>query len=115
MTNIMEYHLIRDSLDCRPAADHGRTGPRGDGRWPDAGEHPHLAARLIGATAAARDRIGLTPWPAVAEAARRTIERLPGGSKAQIQPAEGASHLLKARTGGQVSEVDDGEVVRFEY
>jgi hypothetical protein len=42
----------------------------------------HLAARLIGAAAAARDRIGLTPWPAVTEAERRTIERteaaLPG-------------------------------------
>jgi predicted ATPase/DNA-binding SARP family transcriptional activator len=43
----------------------------------------HLAARLIGAAAAGRDRIGLTPWPAVTEAERRTIERtealLPGG------------------------------------
>jgi tetratricopeptide (TPR) repeat protein len=37
--------------------------------------HRHLAARLIGATAAARDSIGLTPWPAVTEAERRTIER----------------------------------------
>jgi len=40
-----------------------------------ASEHPHLAARLIGATAAARDRTGLTPWPAVSEAERRTIDR----------------------------------------
>ena len=38
-------------------------------------EHPHLAARLIGATAAARDRTGLTPWPAVREGERRTTER----------------------------------------
>jgi len=42
-------------------------------------------------------------------------DRLPGGGKAQIRPAEGASRLLHARTGGKVSEVDDGEVVRFEY
>ncbi len=46
-------------------------------------EHPGLAARLIGATAAARDRTGLTPWPSVTEAERRTIERaealLPAG------------------------------------
>jgi hypothetical protein len=43
----------------------------------------HLAARLIGAAAAARDSIGLTPWPAATEAERRTIEQaealLPGG------------------------------------
>jgi predicted ATPase/DNA-binding SARP family transcriptional activator len=42
----------------------------------------HLAARLLGAAAAAREDIGLTPWPAVTEAERRTIERtealLPG-------------------------------------
>ena len=38
----------------------------------------HLAAQLIGATAAARDSIGLTPWPAVTEAERRTIERVEG-------------------------------------
>ena len=35
----------------------------------------HLAARLIGAAAAARDSIGLTPWPAVTEAEGRIIER----------------------------------------
>jgi predicted ATPase len=38
-------------------------------------EHAGLAARLIGATAAARDRTGLKPWPSVTEAERRTIER----------------------------------------
>ncbi|HEY0803525.1 MAG TPA: NB-ARC domain-containing protein, partial [Pseudonocardiaceae bacterium] len=38
-------------------------------------ERRHLAARLIGATAAARDGIGLTPWPTVTEAERRIIER----------------------------------------
>jgi hypothetical protein len=45
--------------------------------------HAHLSARLAGAAAAARDRIGLTPWPAVTEAEERTIERaqalLPSG------------------------------------
>jgi predicted ATPase len=37
--------------------------------------HVHHAARLIGAAAAAR-AIGLAPWPSVAEAERRTIERV---------------------------------------
>jgi len=43
----------------------------------------HLAARLIGAAAAGRDSVGLTPWPAVTEGERRIIKRtealLPGG------------------------------------
>jgi len=43
----------------------------------------HLAARLIGAAAAGRARVGLTPWPAVTEGERRIIKRtealLPGG------------------------------------
>jgi predicted ATPase/DNA-binding SARP family transcriptional activator len=38
----------------------------------------HLSARLIGAAAAMRDRTGLTPWPTVTEAERRTIERTEG-------------------------------------
>jgi tetratricopeptide (TPR) repeat protein len=38
-------------------------------------KHGHLAARLAGATAAVRDRIGLTPWPTVTEAERRTIDQ----------------------------------------
>jgi hypothetical protein len=38
----------------------------------------HLAARLIGAAAAARDHIGLTPWPSVAEVERRTSDRVMG-------------------------------------
>jgi predicted ATPase len=46
-------------------------------------EHADLAARLIGTTAAVRERTGLTPWPSVTEAERRTIERaealLPAG------------------------------------
>jgi hypothetical protein len=45
-------------------------------------EQEHLAARLTGAAAQARDSIGLTPWPTVTEAERRTVERtealLPG-------------------------------------
>ena len=36
----------------------------------------HLAARLIGAAAAARDNIGLTPWPSVTEVERRTSDRV---------------------------------------
>ena len=36
---------------------------------------PHLAARLIGTTAAVRDRFGLKPWPCVTQAERRTIQR----------------------------------------
>jgi predicted ATPase len=36
---------------------------------------PHLAARLIGTTAAVRDRFGLKPWPSVTQAERRTIQR----------------------------------------
>jgi tetratricopeptide (TPR) repeat protein len=37
--------------------------------------HERLAARLIGVTTATRDTIGLLPWPVVAEAERRTVER----------------------------------------
>jgi tetratricopeptide (TPR) repeat protein len=36
----------------------------------------HLAARLIGAAAAARDTIGLTPWPSVTELERRNSDRV---------------------------------------
>jgi tetratricopeptide (TPR) repeat protein len=36
----------------------------------------HLAARLIGAAAAARDNIGLTPWPSVTELEGRTNDRV---------------------------------------
>jgi predicted ATPase len=35
-----------------------------------------LAARLVGAAVAARDSIGLTPWPSVAELERRTTDRI---------------------------------------
>jgi hypothetical protein len=39
-------------------------------------DQEHLAARLIGAAAQARDSIALTPWPAVTEAERRITERI---------------------------------------
>jgi hypothetical protein len=39
---------------------------------------PQLAARLAGATAAARDDIRLAPWPAVAEGERRVARRVQG-------------------------------------
>ena len=61
-------------------------------------DHPKLAARLIGATAAARDRTGLTPWPTVIEAERRTAERagaLVPGSEYAAQVAAGRSQTLE--------------------
>ena len=58
---------------------------------------PHLAARLIGTTAAVRDRFGLNPWPSVTQAERRTIERasalLPGGEYT-AQLAAGRSQTI---------------------
>jgi predicted ATPase len=63
-----------------------------------ADEDPQLAARLIGAAAAARDRTGLTPWPAVSEAERRTAERaealLPRGEY-EAQVASGRSQTIE--------------------
>jgi tetratricopeptide (TPR) repeat protein len=63
-----------------------------------ADEQPQLAARLIGAAAAARDRTGLTPWPAVSEAERRTAERaealLPRGEY-EAQVASGRSQTIE--------------------
>jgi len=59
--------------------------------------HVHLAARLIGAAAAARDSIGLTPWPAVTEAERRTIaqaEALLPGSEFTAQIAAGRGQTV---------------------
>jgi predicted ATPase len=57
----------------------------------------HLAARLIGTTAAARDRFGFRPWPYVAQAEGRTIAQaealLPGGEYAR-QLAAGRSQSL---------------------
>jgi hypothetical protein len=60
--------------------------------------HWHLAAQLIGAAAAARSSIGLTPWPAVAEAEQRTIEQaealLPSGEFA-AQTAAGRGQTIE--------------------
>jgi tetratricopeptide (TPR) repeat protein len=58
---------------------------------------PHLAARLIGTTAAVRDRFGLTPWPSVTQAEGRTIERasaLLPGSEYTAELAVGRSQTI---------------------
>jgi predicted ATPase len=52
---------------------------------------PRLAARLAGATAAARDDIGLVPWPGVGEAERRVTERIQALLPAAEYGAEAAS------------------------
>ena len=57
-------------------------------------EHAGLAARLIGATAAARDRTGLKPWPSVTEAERRTIER----AEALLPRAEFTAQVTSGRS-----------------
>jgi hypothetical protein len=61
------------------------------------GGHPHLATRLIGTTAAVRDRFGLKPWPSVTQAEQPTVERaaalLPGGEYA-AQLAAGRSQTI---------------------
>jgi predicted ATPase len=58
---------------------------------------PHLAARLIGSTAAVRDRFGLKPWPSVTQAEHRTTQRatalLPDGEYA-AQLAAGRSQTI---------------------
>ena len=58
---------------------------------------PHLAARLIGTTAAVRDRFGLNPWPSVTQAERGTIQRasalLPDGEY-HAQLAAGRSQTI---------------------
>jgi predicted ATPase len=56
--------------------------------------HPHLAARLIGAAAALRDRFGFKPWPYVVQAEDRTASQvaalLPGGEyAAQVTAGRG--------------------------
>jgi predicted ATPase len=56
-------------------------------------EHTHLAAWLVGATAAARV-IGLTPWPSVAEAEGRVIERI----RAALPEAEFTAEVAAGRT-----------------
>ena len=56
-------------------------------------EHSHLAAWLIGTTAAAREDIGLTPWPLVAEAERRVTERV----QASLPDSEFAAQVASGR------------------
>ena len=56
-------------------------------------ENSHLAAWLIGATAAARDSLGLTPWPSVAEAERRVTERV----RASLPAAEFTAEVAAGR------------------
>jgi predicted ATPase/DNA-binding SARP family transcriptional activator len=55
--------------------------------------HAHLSAWLTGAAAAARDGIGLTPWPAVTEAERRTVER----AEALLPSTEFAAQVAAGR------------------
>jgi hypothetical protein len=60
---------------------------------------PRLAARLTGATAAARHEIGLVPWPAVAEAERRVTERIQAllpATQYGAETAAGRSAALEA-------------------
>jgi hypothetical protein len=55
---------------------------------------PHLAARLIGSTAAVRDRFGLTLWPSVTQVERRTIQR----ASALLSDGEYATQLAVGRS-----------------
>jgi len=61
-------------------------------------EHSHLAAWLIGATAASRDSIGLTPWPLVAEAERRVIGR--------VRASLPAGELIPEMTSGRIQTTE---------
>jgi hypothetical protein len=59
---------------------------------------PRLSAWLMGALAAARDRIGLTPWPAVTETEQRTAERaraLVPGTEFAAQVAAGYRQTIE--------------------
>ena len=56
-------------------------------------ERAHLAAWLVGATAAAR-AIGLMPWPSVAEAEDRVIKRI----RASLPEAEFTAEVAAGRT-----------------
>ena len=55
---------------------------------------PHLAARLIGTTAAVRARFGLNPWPSVTQAERRTIRQ----ASALLPDAEYTAQLAAGRS-----------------
>jgi len=62
-------------------------------------DDPRLAAWLTGANAAARDDIGIVPWPAITEAERRVTERIQGQLPADeygAQAAAGRSATVQA-------------------
>jgi tetratricopeptide (TPR) repeat protein len=73
---------------------------------------PPLAARLIGAAAAVRDRFGFKPWPYVTEAERRTIERaaalLPGGQYT-AHVAAGRSQTIDQALAAARPLLEDGQ------
>jgi predicted ATPase len=75
---------------------------------------PRLAARLAGATAAARDEIGLVPWPEVAEAERRVTESiqdlLPAAEYA-AETAAGKSISLEIAIVGALASLAAGSSV----
>ncbi|HEY3976560.1 MAG TPA: hypothetical protein VGM79_04745, partial [Streptosporangiaceae bacterium] len=75
---------------------------------------PRLAARLAGATAAARDEIGLVPWPEVAEAERRVTESiqelLPAADYA-AEVAAGKSVSLEIAIVGALASLAEGSSV----
>jgi hypothetical protein len=55
---------------------------------------PHLSARLIGTTAAVRDRFGLNPWPSVTQAEHRTTQQ----ASTQLPDPEYTAQLAVGRT-----------------
>jgi tetratricopeptide (TPR) repeat protein len=75
-------------------------------------DDPRLAARLIGAAAAVRDRVGLKPWPYVVEAEHRTIARaaarLPGGEYT-ANVAAGRSQTIDQALTAALPILDDGQ------
>ena len=69
---------------------------------------PRLAARLTGATAGARDDIGLMPWPGVAEAERRVTERIQAvlpATRYGAEAAAGRSAALEAALSDALSSL----------
>jgi hypothetical protein len=73
--------------------------------------HPRLSAWLAGALAAARDRIGLTPWPAVTETEQRTAERaraLVPGTEFAALVADGHQQTIEDALNQAVLTLNDG-------
>jgi hypothetical protein len=67
-----------------------------------------LGAQIIGSCHAARDRVGLEPWPSVAEAERRTTERIAAllsESELSEQVAEGRRQELEWALAHATSEL----------